>query len=48
MTAIWEGFLCVGMVVGLLVLFRRRSNSQGPTAQSDGGQLLLDIHLPLS
>jgi surface polysaccharide O-acyltransferase-like enzyme len=29
-TAIWEGFLCVGMVVGLLVLFRRRFNSQGP------------------
>ncbi|MFC2046026.1 acyltransferase family protein [Chloroflexota bacterium] len=30
LTAIWEGFLCVGMVVGLLVLFRRRFNSQGP------------------
>jgi surface polysaccharide O-acyltransferase-like enzyme len=29
-TAIWEAFLCVGMVVGLLVLFRRRFNSQGP------------------
>jgi uncharacterized integral membrane protein len=29
-TAFWEGFLCVGMVVGLLVLFRRRFNSQGP------------------
>jgi glucan biosynthesis protein C len=28
-TAIWEGFLCIGMVVGLLVLFRRRFNSQG-------------------
>jgi hypothetical protein len=28
-TAIWEGFLCVGMVVGLLVLFRRRFNTQG-------------------
>jgi hypothetical protein len=28
-TATWEGFLCVAMVVGLLVLFRRRFNRQG-------------------
>jgi hypothetical protein len=28
--AVWEGFLTAGMVVGLLVLFRRRFNRQGP------------------
>jgi hypothetical protein len=29
-TAIWEGFLCVSMIVGLLILFLRRLSSQGP------------------
>jgi glucan biosynthesis protein C len=30
LAAVWEGFMCVGVVVGLLVLFRRRFNIQGP------------------
>jgi glucan biosynthesis protein C len=30
LAAVWEGFLCVAMVVGLLLLFRIRFNSQGP------------------
>ena len=33
-TGVWEGFLCMGMVIGLLVLFRKRLNRQGPLAKA--------------
>jgi glucan biosynthesis protein C len=32
--ALWEAFLCVGMVVGLLVLFRKRLDRQGALAKA--------------
>ena len=32
--AVWEQFLCVAMVIGLLVLFRKRYNHQGNLASS--------------
>jgi surface polysaccharide O-acyltransferase-like enzyme len=33
-TALWEAFLCMGMVIGLLILFRRRLDRQGPLARA--------------
>jgi hypothetical protein len=33
-TALWESALCMGMIVGLLVLFRRRLDHQGPLAKA--------------
>jgi hypothetical protein len=32
-TALWESFLCMGMVIGLLVLFRKRLDRQGTLAK---------------
>ena len=32
--AVWEQFVCVGMVTGLSCLFRKRCNTQGPLAKA--------------
>ena len=32
--ALWENFLCMGMVIGLLVLFRKRLNHQGTLSKA--------------
>ena len=48
-TAFWEAFLCLGMVVGLLVLFRKRFNQQGTLAKamSAGAYTVYIIHQPV-
>ncbi len=48
-TAFWEAFLCLGMVVGLLVLFRKRFNQQGALAKamSAGAYTVYIIHQPV-
>ena len=47
--AFWEAFLCLGMVVGLLVLFRKRLNHQGTLAKamSAGAYTVYIIHQPV-
>lgn len=32
--ALWEASVCVGMIIGLIVLFRRRCREQGPLARA--------------
>jgi glucan biosynthesis protein C len=48
-TAFWEAFLCMGMVVGLLVLFRKRFNQQGTLAKamSASAYTVYIIHQPV-
>jgi glucan biosynthesis protein C len=48
-TAFWEAFLCMGMVVGLLVLFRKRFNQQGALAKamSAAAYTVYIIHQPV-
>jgi len=48
-TAFWEAFLCLGMVVGLLVLFRKRFNQQGTLAKamSASAYTVYIIHQPV-
>jgi surface polysaccharide O-acyltransferase-like enzyme len=48
-TAFWEAFLCLGMVVGLLVLFRKRFNQQGTLAKamSPSAYTVYIIHQPV-
>jgi glucan biosynthesis protein C len=48
-TAFWEAFLCLGMVVGLLVWFRKRLNQQGTLAKamSAGAYTVYIIHQPV-
>jgi len=48
-TAFWEAFLCLGMVVGLLVLFRKRFNQQGALAKamSASAYTVYIIHQPV-
>lgn len=47
--ATWEQFVCVGMVIGLLVWFRRRFNHQGSLAKSlsDSAFTVYFIHAPI-
>jgi glucan biosynthesis protein C len=48
-TAFWEAFLCMGMVVGLLVWFRKRFNQQGTLAKamSASAYTVYIIHQPV-
>jgi len=48
-TAFWEAFLCLGMVVGLLVWFRKRFNQQGALAKamSASAYTVYIIHQPV-
>jgi glucan biosynthesis protein C len=47
--AVWEQFVCVGMVLGLLVWFRRRWDHQGPLARamSASTYTVYFIHAPV-
>lgn len=47
--AVWEQFVCVGLVITLLVWFRNRFNQQGRLAQtmSDGAYTVYLIHAPV-
>jgi glucans biosynthesis protein C len=45
----WESFFCVGLCLGLVVLFRERFNSQGPLARwmSDNSFAVYFLHPPV-
>jgi glucan biosynthesis protein C len=47
--SVWEQFLCMGMVVGLLVLFRERLNHQGKVAKdmAASSYTVFLIHAPV-
>jgi peptidoglycan/LPS O-acetylase OafA/YrhL len=47
--SLWEQFLCMGMVVGLLVLFRERLNHQGKVAKdmAASAYTVFLIHAPV-
>jgi surface polysaccharide O-acyltransferase-like enzyme len=47
--AIWEQFVCVGMVIGLLVWFRKKFNHQSllAKAMSDSAFTVYFIHAPI-
>jgi glucan biosynthesis protein C len=47
--AVWEQFVCMGMVIGLLVWFRRRFDRQGSLAKamSDSSYAVYLIHAPV-
>jgi fucose 4-O-acetylase-like acetyltransferase len=47
--SLWESFFCVGMCLGLLVLFRDKFNRQGPLARwfSDNSFAVYMFHSPL-
>jgi glucan biosynthesis protein C len=47
--ALWEQFVCVGMVISLLVWFRRRVDQQGPLARtmSASAFAVYIIHAPI-
>lgn len=48
--ALWEQFLCVGMVISLLVWFRKRRNDQGGLAKalSANAYAVYTIHAPIA
>ncbi len=47
--SVWEQFVCMGMVIGLLVWFRNRFDHQGPLAKamSDSSYAVYLIHAPV-
>ncbi len=47
--AVWEQFVCMGMVIGLLVLFRERLNHQGKLAKdmAASAYTVFIIHAPV-